>query len=61
MTTLSSTHRVDAVQEGLKDVNEAAAITHKAHLEALTLAIRDIWASETVDNAKAIVKVFVKQ
>jgi hypothetical protein len=50
----------EAAQAELKAINQARRDERKAILQDLTLAIRDVWAADELDDAKALVAKFVK-
>jgi len=51
---------VDAISKDLKRFNAEKDKERKQTLTQITIGIRDIWAAETVEDAKAIVERFVK-
>ena len=51
---------VAAVEKGLKRFNDAKETERQDTLKQLVFGIRDTWASETIEDAKAIVERFVQ-
>ena len=51
---------VDKIQNALKAENERMNEQQKAKAKSMKLAIRDLWAAETIDDAKAIVAKFIQ-
>jgi hypothetical protein len=50
----------ERIQAGLTAHNERLERERKGELKGVKLAIRDIWATDTIEEAKAIVAPFVK-
>lgn len=51
---------VETIEASLKEFNDARETERQKKLKQLILAIRDIWAAETMEDAKRIVALFVE-